>query len=270
MKVVERTRDLRKPPENIAAYEQTLKALDLMTKLDKESYRRASKYLQKAIDLDPNSAMPLAYMVRWYCMFLGQGWSEHPQRDVAVARQIATKAIRLDRSNALALASYGQFKCDLERDYDSAILFLNRSRELGSNLSLAWMLSSVTLSYLGQADSALEHAKFGLRLSPNDPNLFQFYEFTAIAYYIMGDFKEAAHWSEASFAEQENYVSNWHIMILANAASGQIDRAQEFAEKVVRRNSEFSTDHYLKVICPFRRSKDRQMAARHLGMIATH
>lgn len=266
----ERVCALRKTPENFTAYELTLKALDHMSTLDKDNYQQALVYLEKAMKLDPDFAMPVAYMVRWYCVFVGQGWSSDRVRDVANAKQIATKAIRLDRYNALALASYGHLKSYLERDYDTALLFLDRSREIGPSLAIAWMLSSATLSYMGRADEALEQAKHGLRLSPNDQDLFQFYDFLAIAHYLNGDFDEAAHWSECSYAEKQDYTSNWRVMMLTNAAAGQTDRAKEFAEKILEQTPEFSIDYYLKEICPFRQAKDRHMVARHLELAGIH
>lgn len=262
----ERVSALRKPPENFTAYELTLKALDHMSNLDRENYQQALGYLQRAIDLDPDFAMPVAYMVRWYCVYVGQGWSTDRARDVANAKQIATKAIRLDRYNALALASYGHLKSYLERDYDTALLFLDRSREVGPSLALAWMLSSATLSYMGRADEALDQARHGIRLSPNDQDLYQFYDFLAIAHYLNSDFEEAAHWSECSFAEKADYTSNWRVMILTNAAAGHLERAGEFADKVLTDTPNFSIEYYLKEICPFRQSKDRHMVAEHLRL----
>lgn len=262
----ERVSALRKPPENFTAYELTLKALDLMSTLSKENYEQAFVHLEKAMKLDPDFAMPVAYLVRWYCVYVGQDWSDNRTRDIANAKQTATKAIRLDRYNALALASYGHLKSYLERDYDTALLFLDRSREVGPSLALGWVLSSATLSYMGRADEALEQAKHGLRLSPNDQDLFQFYDFLAIAHYLNGDFEEATHWSECSFAEKQDYTSNWRVMTLTNAAAGKTVRAQEFAKKILDQTPHFTIDYYLKEICPFRQAKDRHMVAQHLEL----
>jgi len=119
---------------------------------------------------------------------------------------------------------------------------------------------------MGRADEALEQAKHGLRLSPNDQDLYQFYDFLAIAHYLNGDFDEAAHWSECSFAEKQDYTSNWRVMTLTNAAAGNWDRAREFAQKVLSHAPHFTIDYYLKEICPFRQAKDRHMVAKHLEL----
>ncbi len=265
----ERVNALRKTPENFTAYELTLKALDHMSRLDKESYQKAFALLERAVELDPDFAMPMAYMVRWYCVYVGQGWSTDRQRDIANARQLATKAIRLDRYNPLALASYGHLKSYLEKDYETALLFLDRSREIGPSLALAWILSSATLSYLGRPGEALEKARHGLRLSPNDQDLFQFYDFLAIAHYLNGDFEEAAHWSECSYAEKQDYTSNWRQMVLTNAACGKLDRAKEFVQKITDHTPDFTIENYLKY-CPFQTSKDCRMIAEHMKLAGLH
>lgn len=260
----ERVSTMRKPPENFTAYELTLRALDHMTYLDKENFEQAFEYLNKAIKLDPEFAMPVAYLVRWYCVYVGQGWSNNRENDIANAKQVAAKAIRLDRYNALALASYGHLKSYLERDYDTALLFLDRSREVGPSLALAWMLSSATLSYMGRPVEALEQAQHGIRLSPNDQELFQFYDFLAIASYLNEDFEAAAHNCECSYSEKQDYTSNWKMMIVTNAALGRIERAQEFVKKLLQVTPDFKIEDYLRDGCPFRLSKDRHMMAQHL------
>lgn len=262
----ERVHALRKVPENFTAYELTLRALDHMSRLDKESYLEAKDCLQKSMALDPDFAMPVAYLVRWYCVYIGQGWSDDFTKDIADARDAATKAIQLDRYNALALASYGHLKSYLERDYETALLFLDRAREVGPSLALAWMLSSATLSYLGRTEEAIAQAKHGIRLSPHDHDLFQFYDFLAIAYYLDRNFEEAVHWCECSFSEKPDYLSNWRVMIMTNAASGRLDRAKEFVSKLLSQRPTFTIDQYLEDVCPFRRPEDRKMVAEHFAL----
>jgi len=89
----ERVSALRKKPENFTAYELTLKALDHMATLDKANYEQAFLYLERAIALDPDFAMPVAYLVRWYCVYVGQDWSDNRTRDIANAKQIALGSI---------------------------------------------------------------------------------------------------------------------------------------------------------------------------------
>lgn len=260
----ERVKALRKPPDNFTAYDLTLKALDLMTNLDKDSFDAALKHLKAAMELDEEFAMPVAYAARWYCVYLGQGWGDDREEWLTDAQEYASRAVKLDRHNALALAAYGHVKAYLQRDYDTALVFLDRAREMGPSQSLSWILSGATLSYVGRYDEAIEHIEHGLRLSPNDPDLFQFYDFMAIAHYLRRDFDEAVRWAEKSYAENPNYISNWRCMVCCHTAAANRERADVFVKKLLDANPDFSVDSYLSNVVPFRQTEDRAMVAKHL------
>lgn len=260
----ESTKALRKPPDNFTAYDLTLKALDLMTHLNKVSFDQALKHLKAAMELDPKFAMPVAYAARWHCIYIGQGWDDDREKYVTSAREYASRAVSLDRQNALGLAAYGHVKSYLERDYDSALVFLDRAREMGPSQSIAWILSSGTLSYVGRYEEAIEHARHGVRLSPNDPDIFQYYDFLCMAYYLNRDFEEAVKWGERSFAEKPDYTSNWRLMVVSSAGAGNMERARFFARKIMARELDFETEQFVAEFCPFREAADRKMYTEHL------
>lgn len=260
----ERVKALRKPPDSFTAYDLTLKALDFMSVLTKESFDQASICLDQAIAIDPDFAMAAAQAARMRCIYIGQGWSEDREATSEQAWYLAQRAVDLDRQSALGLAAFGHIKSYLSREYETALVFLDRAREVGPSLPLAWIYSAGTLSYVGRAKEAIEHAQYGIRLSPNDPELFQYYDFLAIAYYLNREFELAYQWSERSFAEKQDYTSNWRVMTMTAAAAGQMARAREFAAKISSADPDFTVDHYMQAVVPFREPKDRDMVEQHL------
>ena len=52
---------MRKKPENFTAYDYTLRALHIINSLDKDTFMQAREYLQKAMQEDPEFAMPAAW-----------------------------------------------------------------------------------------------------------------------------------------------------------------------------------------------------------------
>jgi adenylate cyclase len=257
---------MRKPPDNFTAYDLTLKALDYMTTLTKQSFDEALKYLKAAMVLDPEFAMPVAYAARWHSISIGQGWYDDRKTYIDSAREYATQAIKLDRYNALGLATYGHIKSYLERDYETGLVFLDRARDVGPSHAIAWIMSSGTLSYIGRADEAIEHALHGIRLSPNDPDIFEYYDFLCIAHYLNRDFDEAVKWGERCYAEDMDYTSNWRMMAMINAAAGNRERAREFAQKIIARDPSFEVDYYVNKLSPFREAEDKKMIMRHLKL----
>ncbi|MEO0913459.1 MAG: adenylate/guanylate cyclase domain-containing protein [Pseudomonadota bacterium] len=260
----ERTRALRKPPDNFTAYDNCLKALDLMTSLDRERFDEAMDYLEKAMELDVNFVMPVAYAARWHCIYIGQGWAEDRDAMVARARDYASRAVNLDRQNALALAAYGHVKSYLERDYDSAIVFLDRARELAPSHALAWINSAAALSYVGRAEEALTHAEYAIRLSPHDPDIYMYYDVLSGVYYFNDRFSEGILWASQARALNGAYTSNLRQLAVNYAALGQKKEAQRAAEELLRLDPDFRVSTYAEESCPFREPELRDRFLTHL------
>jgi adenylate cyclase len=178
---------------------------------------------------DPNFSMPAAWAARWHSLNVGQGWSISPRDDASKAVELAAKAIELDRQNALALATYGHLISYLFHEYDSALLYFDRALSASPNHSLAWLLSSGTFAYIGHGDQAVQHAEFGLRLSPFDQSLFYYYEFLNLAHYSKGDYEEAVKWGKMSARENPRFTANYRYLAAALSALGRTYEAREAA-----------------------------------------
>lgn len=251
-------RALREPPENFSAYENMLQASELMSSLNQTSFERAYGVLQTSISADPRFSAPRAWLARWHTLRVGQGWSEDPERDTELAAENAQAAIRLDRRNALALATYGHVCAYTQGDYDTAIDYLNRAASTGPNNALVRALRSATLSFLGEGAAAVTEVEKALRLSPFDEQLFQFYSFLALAQYVAGDPQEATRWARRSLAENPNYTNTLKILTVSLAAAGQVNQARDTAEKLRRHDATFAPSRYLSGRPPF---KDQALVA---------
>ena len=199
---------MRKKPDNFTAYDHTLKAMHIINSLDVNSFMQAREYLNKAMDEDPNFAMPVAWAARWHSLYVGQGLSPNPDQDRARAVELAARAIELDGQNALALATYGHLRSFLFHDYDTALVYFDRALKACPNHSLAWILSSGTLSYVGRTEEAIRHAEHALRLSPSDQSLFYYYTFLNLAHYGNGTYEQAVKWGRMSLSENPLYTAN--------------------------------------------------------------
>lgn len=255
---------MRKKPENFTSYDYTLRALHIINSLDKTTFVRAREYLNKAIAEDPNFAMPVAWAARWYSLYIGQGWSLNRGEDSAKAVELATKAIELDRENALALATYGHLKSYLFHDYDSALVYFDRALAACPNLSLTWILSSGTLSYVGRTEQAITHVEQGLRLSPFDHSLFYFYMFANLAHYGQGNYEEAVKWGKMSASENPVYTANHRFLAAALAALGRVSEARDVAANMMKLEPDFRLSVYERTRQPFQHPKIKARLMEHL------
>jgi adenylate cyclase len=231
---------MRKRPQNVTAYDHTLRALHVIHALDARTFMQAREYLNQAMEADPEFALPFAWAARWHNLHIGQGWSTNPEEDNTRALELAARAIELDRNNALALATYGHLRSYLMRDYASAMVYFERALAAGPNSSIAWVLSSGTLSYLGRGEEAVRHAQHGLELSPFDHSLFYSYMFLALAHYTNGSFEEAVKWGRLSLIENGSYTSMHKIQIAALVAHGNMDGARAVAASMMKLEPRFS------------------------------
>lgn len=254
---------LRKPADNFTAYQCTLRALDLMKTLEKDDFAKAKEHLDRAMELDPDFVLPIAWAVRWHSINIGQHWSTDRSKDVDAAIELATKAVNLDRQNPLALAAYGHVKSYLERDYTTAMVYFDRARQVGPSHAIVWLLSSATLAYIGKGAEAVEHAKRGLELSPNDYELYQFYDFLCIAYFCNADYEEAYVWAKLSKAENPKYISNILMTIVCCVALKKPDETTVALNQLLEEYPEFHLARYRKS-CPIEGEDFRERFLNHL------
>jgi adenylate cyclase len=243
---------MRKRPENLTAYDLTLRGLHALAALDRDAFRRGREYLQQAIDEDPAFALPRAWAARWHSLNIGRGWSSDPAADNSEAMELAKRAIALDRSSALALATYGHLAAYLQHDCDTAMDCFTQALAACPNSAIAWSLSSCTLSYLGRGKEAVRNAERGLRLSPYDPLRFSQQHFLSIAHYASGHLAEAERSSSVAIGANPGHASSWRVLAAVLAALGRRAEASEAARRMLELEPRFRLQTYVKERMPMR------------------
>jgi adenylate cyclase len=255
---------MRKRPDNFTAYDYSLRAIQIINSLDKQTFLQARQFLNKAIAEDKDFSMPVAWAARWHSLYVGQGWSANPSEDSVRAIELAARAIELDGQNALALATFGHLKSYLFHEYDGALMYFDRALSACPNHSLAWILSSATLSYIGEGEEAVSRAEHALRLSPFDQSLFTYYMFLNLAFYAKGEYKESVKWGRMSASENGLYTANHRILIAGLAGLERLEEAREVAAKMIKIEPEFRLRTYEQTRQPFRHAQIRERYMKHL------
>jgi adenylate cyclase len=257
-------RAMRKRPEVFTAYDHTLRALELISSLDRLTFPQARIFLERAMEEDPKFAMAFAWAARWHSINVGQGWSHDWKSDADEAAKLALRAIDLDKGNALALATYGHVRSFLFHECESALVYFDRALAACPNLSLAWMLSSGTMSYLGHGREAVERAERGIRLSPFDRQLYIHYGLLGIGHYASGNYEEALKWARVSASENPAFTSTLRFLIVALAAVDHIEEAREIGRRLMAQDPGFRLSTYASVTNPFCDPVLREACVSHL------
>lgn len=127
---IERT--LRRPPENMGAYDHYLRALGLNRRLNKADNERAHLEADKALELEPTFGR--AHVVRsdLHVNAAQSGWVENTREAFEASRAAAVKALACDSNDAMGHSALGFAEFFLG-NFDRALSAIDRARELDSN-----------------------------------------------------------------------------------------------------------------------------------------
>jgi TolB-like protein len=258
-------RALRKRPEDLSAYDCTLQALELLFRLEKESFEQASKLLLKAQTIDPDFALPYAWAAWTHMYRVALGWSQQETKDVAEATRLASVSLRRDPQNARALATYGHLHSLFHHDLDLGTKYVREAVSKSPNDPFCWALNSASACYFGQGEEAVSHAEKALRLSPLDKYRFYYLSVLGLAHYIAGRYGEAVKWGRAAMLENASFTPNARYLAASLAANGELSEAAEVANFLELRQPNFNLREYGQRHLPFRNTEKAQQLLDHLG-----
>jgi adenylate cyclase len=233
IRIAEIERSKRKRPQDLGAYDYTMRAMPHVWALEKEQADEALELLEKALEVDPN--FPLALSLAGWC---------HAQRSVysfvddwsasqAKARAMAERAAELSGDDPIILAVLGAIHTFV-RNHGTARVLLERALALDPNAAWAWHRLGWVENYSDRPTEAIADFERALRLSPLDPMNFNNYTGFASAYEILGEYDKAVGMYHRALQERPN--ARWIYRHLASALSGagRIDEGKAALAEMLR------------------------------------
>lgn len=243
-----REREIRrafsKDQNSVTAYDLTLRALDLIYRMDRQALARAQEMLERAVPLDLSYSAALSHLAYLHLFRIGQGWSQDEHADRLAAVQAASRAVERDRSDALGLAIEAHLQGYLRRNPDLALAALDRAVAIDPSCALAWTFKSLTSGILGDAEAALIYARKALRLSPVGPDAGCWHEHAlSQAHYLAGQFSDAVAWGRKA-ALHGNQQSNLRCLAASLVAVDELDEARNVALRILETKPDFTLRGY--------------------------
>ncbi|QIO98820.1 adenylate/guanylate cyclase domain-containing protein [Bradyrhizobium symbiodeficiens] len=244
-------RAMRKRPQSLNAYDHLLRSLDLLYKLDFASFSRARTFLEKAREDDNTYAAPFAFSAHWHMFNIAEGWSANSDAEMAEVMRLSDCALERDPSNALALALKGHATSIFYRDYDAALDCFDRALTISPNSSWAWMFSSATYGFIGEARSGIERAERAIRLSPLDQQVFVSYARLAQNHYLNDSHEDALRWSRKALSLNPRFGNAIRVAAASLVALGRDKDALLLSSQHRKALPQFKVSQYAPR-CPFR------------------
>ena len=251
VRAAELRRALRSRPDSLTSYDYTLRGMHHLDGLQRETFADAGAMLRRAIEEDPGYAMPVAWAAQWHSLAVGQAWSNFAEKDAALAGQMAAHAVMLDPRNALGFAIAGHHRAYHMRDPAGALPLFDQALTVAPSNSLALILRSGSLSYLGRGEEALDCASRAFRLSPHGPHRYYYECFVGIAHYVSGNEAEAVPWLRLSLRDSPGFTSAHRVLAAALVALGAIDEARTVAAEMMRCEPQFSLSAFARERAPY-------------------
>ena len=219
---IERVR--RKRPQDMGAYDHTMRAIRHVWMLEKEEADEALELLEKALETDPEYPLALALAGWCWAQRSVYNWTEDIETARAKALSHAERAANLSSDDPLILGVLGAVHT-FARNYGAARVLLERAIQLDPNA--AWALSRLGWleTYADRPELAKEHFQRAMRLSPLDPMNFNNLVGLASSYQVAGDDNAAADLFLRALQERPNAHWIHRNLCAALLGAGREDEA---------------------------------------------
>ena len=242
-----------------------LRAIPLMYSMQQEKYEEAGKLLSIAVEVDPENAMAAAWAAHWQVFNVGQGWAMNVEEALATAQEYAVRAINLDPNNAEALGIYAHVCAFLDKDFDSALYYFDRSLRLNPNLGFVWALSAVAHCYVGMPDAALVRMEKYRDLAPFDPYYSFFEGVRALAHLLKRNYDQAVVVGRRMVKTHPSFVNAYKTVISALGHLGKRAEAKPYVQRLLLLEPGFSINRFEKSY-PLKRAVDREIYMKGLQL----
>ena len=160
-------RSLRKPTDNLDAYDLVLRARALAADATRAANRSARELLERATQMAPNYADAYAELADIYFQRAAFGWSEFAQLDVETAIRLAQKAIDLDEECVHGPQRAGPRLYLDPRSTISGLAESERALQINPSDAEVLLARAAVLLWTGRIDESIAAAELAMRLNVN-------------------------------------------------------------------------------------------------------
>ncbi len=235
----EQERALRKPPENLTAWDHYQRGLWHHQRMTREDLDQAREHLSAAIAADPGFAP--AWAVKSFVLFqyVVLGRADSLDDTLKEAQELAEEAISLDDKEPYGHFALGRV-LTTRGEFSRAISQLQRALELNPNFAFAYYAVGAALMFSGRVEDSFPHFDEAMRQSPRDPWLYVYQQFKAVALAQLNRYDEALDYCAKATRQQSGDFNPHVIHASVLGQMGRIDEARKRLAAVTAKEPDLS------------------------------
>jgi adenylate cyclase len=266
IRLAEIERSRRKPPQELGAYDYTMRAMPHVWALEKDESAKALELLDRALAIDPD--YPLALSLAGWCHAQRSvyNWAaDIPQSQVCAVR-LAEKAAELSADDPIVLAVLGAVHTFV-RNHGTARVLLERAVALDPNAAWAWSRLGWLDNYSDRPSEAIEKFERAMRLSPLDPMNFNNYVGLASAHEVAEDYDKAIALYRRGLEERPHAVWIYRNLASSLSGAGRMEEAKEAYAQMMSSYPDMTVSRYRQAMVFSPTALDRMVGnLRKLGL----
>jgi tetratricopeptide (TPR) repeat protein len=255
MLVIEAQRATQRPQAEAGAYELMLKALPLITRLDKPLFLQAGDLLRQSITIDQDYAAAHGWFAYWHLFLVGQGWTHEPAAKMAEAARLADRGVQLDPQDAHGLAIAGHVRATAGGRLRESLALHERALQLNPNLAMAWSLSALAHAYAGNSVEADRRVARYKALTPMHPHAFALDTSRIVAALVQRDYHAAVAAGREVSEMNPGYAASCKPYLSALGHLGDLQEAGIVRQRLLGIQPDFSLRKF-SAQSPFERTED--------------
>jgi adenylate cyclase len=235
----------RRRPENLTAYDFSLRAMQQFYPMTREGLAEAIRLAHRALELDPRFSYVAALAGACHQLNVTLGYAVDPQFERKEAVRLLRLAVSVDDGDPDTLAHAAAASAYMVEDYESAVEMADRAVALNPNSFLTWHCRGHVYRTAGLQEEAIRSFERAMRMSPVDPGLHLFYVGMSHAFIELRRFDEAIIAGKKALRLNPSFPPTHRQLAAAFAHLGRDAEAREAVDRVLEIEPAFTVSAWI-------------------------